>query len=77
MKLGFQPVNLAAQFYGNAVYPNGTPPWACVCRLPSSKSRRQRRREMISEPEFPPGGSDRRGSSYGVLSKSNRQRSIK
>ena len=26
-KLGFQPVNLTAQFYGNAVYPAGTPPW--------------------------------------------------
>ena len=23
MKLGFQPVNLTAQFYGNAVYPSG------------------------------------------------------
>ena len=27
MKLGFQPVNLSAQFYGNAVYPAGTSPW--------------------------------------------------
>jgi len=27
MKLGFQPVNLTAQFYGNAVYPAGTSPW--------------------------------------------------
>ena len=27
MKLGFQPVNLTAQFYGNAVYPNGSSPW--------------------------------------------------
>lgn len=27
MKLGFQPVNLTAQFYGNAVYPTGTSPW--------------------------------------------------
>jgi hypothetical protein len=26
-KLGFQPVNLTAQFYGNAVYPTGTSPW--------------------------------------------------
>ena len=26
-KLGFQPVNLTAQFYGNAVYPAGTSPW--------------------------------------------------
>lgn len=27
MKLGFQPVNLTAQFYGNAVYPTGTSSW--------------------------------------------------
>jgi hypothetical protein len=27
MKLGFQPVNLTAQFYGNAKYPTGTSPW--------------------------------------------------
>jgi len=28
MKLGFQPVNLQAQFYGNAVYPKGASPWS-------------------------------------------------
>jgi hypothetical protein len=27
MKLGFQPVNLTAQFYGNAVYPSQTSSW--------------------------------------------------
>ncbi len=27
MKLGFQPVNLSAEFYGNAVHPQGTSPW--------------------------------------------------
>ena len=27
MKLGFQPVNITAQFYGNAVHPQGTSPW--------------------------------------------------
>jgi hypothetical protein len=27
MKLGFQPVNITAQFYGNAVYPSGTSAW--------------------------------------------------
>jgi hypothetical protein len=27
MKLGFQPVNITAQFYGNAVHPAGTSPW--------------------------------------------------
>lgn len=28
MKLGFQPVNLSATFYGNAVYPVGTSSWS-------------------------------------------------
>ncbi len=27
MKLGFQPVNITAQLYGNAVHPPGTSPW--------------------------------------------------
>ena len=27
MKLGFQPVSLTAQFYGNAVHPTGASPW--------------------------------------------------
>jgi hypothetical protein len=27
MKIGLQPVNLTAQFYGNAAYPGGTSPW--------------------------------------------------
>jgi len=27
MKLGFQPVNMTAQFYGNAVHPPGASPW--------------------------------------------------
>jgi hypothetical protein len=28
MRLGFQPVNISAQFYGNAVHPAGASPWA-------------------------------------------------
>ena len=28
MRLGFQPVNIAAQFYGNASYPSGGSPWS-------------------------------------------------
>jgi hypothetical protein len=28
MKLGFQPVSLTAQFYGNAIYPEGAPTWS-------------------------------------------------
>jgi hypothetical protein len=27
MKVGFQPINLSAQIYANAVYPSGTSPW--------------------------------------------------
>ena len=33
MKLGFQPVNISAQFYGNAVYPAGTSPWGMRLQL--------------------------------------------
>jgi hypothetical protein len=28
MKLGFQPVNITGQFYGNAVHPSGASPWS-------------------------------------------------
>jgi hypothetical protein len=35
MKLGFQPVNLTAQFCGNAVYPNGASPWNMRLRIAS------------------------------------------
>lgn len=27
MRLGFQPVNISAQFYGNAAYPTSGSPW--------------------------------------------------
>lgn len=33
MRLGFQPVNLQAQFYGNAVHPPGASPWALKLQL--------------------------------------------
>jgi hypothetical protein len=33
MKLGFQPVNLTAQFYGNAAYPTGGSPWSMRLQL--------------------------------------------
>ena len=32
-KLGFQPVNWQAQFYGNAVHPPGHSPWAMKLQL--------------------------------------------
>jgi hypothetical protein len=33
MKLGFQPVNISAQFYGNAVHPPGASPWSMRLQL--------------------------------------------
>ena len=33
MKLGFQPVNLQAQLYGNAVHPPGESPWALKLQI--------------------------------------------
>ena len=33
MKLGFQPVNLTAQFYGNAAYPAGTSSWSMRAQI--------------------------------------------
>ena len=33
MKLGFQPVNLTLQFYGNTVHPPGTSPWGMRLQL--------------------------------------------
>jgi hypothetical protein len=33
MKLGFQPVNITAQFYGNAVHPEGASPWGMRLQL--------------------------------------------
>ena len=33
MKLGFQPVNISGEFYGNAVYPAGTSSWSMRLQL--------------------------------------------
>ena len=33
MKLGFQPVNITAQFYGNAVHPPGASPWGLKLQI--------------------------------------------
>ena len=33
MKLGFQPVNVTAQVYGNAVHPPGVSPWGLRFQL--------------------------------------------
>jgi len=32
-KLGFQPVNITAQFYGNAVYPQNASSWGVRAQL--------------------------------------------
>ena len=46
MKLGFQPVNLTAQFYGNAVYPTGTSPWNMRCQIAFLFPKLTREQEM-------------------------------
>jgi hypothetical protein len=33
MQLGFQPVNISAQFFGNAAYPKGSSPWGMRVQL--------------------------------------------
>ena len=33
MKLGFQPVNLSSQFFGNAEYPKGGSPWGARAQI--------------------------------------------
>jgi hypothetical protein len=33
MKLGFQPVNITTQFYGNAIHPPGASPWGLRVQL--------------------------------------------
>jgi hypothetical protein len=33
MKLGFQPVNITTQFYGNAIHPSGASPWGLRVQL--------------------------------------------
>ncbi|MGA2373261.1 MAG: hypothetical protein ABSG11_21585 [Candidatus Korobacteraceae bacterium] len=37
MKLGFQPVNISATFYGNAVYPAGTSSWSMRLQIANGK----------------------------------------
>jgi hypothetical protein len=33
MQFGFQPVNVSAQFFGNAAYPTGSSPWGMRVQL--------------------------------------------
>jgi hypothetical protein len=54
MKIGFQPVNLSVQFYGNAVYPSGTSPWSMRMQLAFlypklSKEKEKEKEKMMLE----------------------------
>ena len=33
IQIGFQPVNISAQFFGNAAYPTGSSPWGMRVQL--------------------------------------------
>jgi hypothetical protein len=60
MKLGFQPVNLTAQFYGNAVYPSGTSSWGVRAQIAflfprlSPEEKRLLLEEKLKEMQKPP-----------------------
>jgi hypothetical protein len=46
MKLGFQPVNLTAQFYRNAVYPTGASSWGMLLQIAFLFPKLSREQEM-------------------------------
>jgi hypothetical protein len=63
MKLGFQPVNITAQFYGNAVHPPGTSLWGLrlqfVLLFPKltkeqEKMLLEQKRKHLQQPPAPP-----------------------
>ena len=64
MRLGFQPVNIQAMFYGNAVHPPGGSPWALKCQIAFlfpklSKAEEkmmmeQKLKQLDAEPTAPP-----------------------
>jgi hypothetical protein len=47
MKLGFQPVNITAQFYGNAAYPTGGSTWTMRLQLALLYPRFTKKQEMM------------------------------
>jgi hypothetical protein len=49
MKLGFQPVNISAEFYGNVVYPAGGSPWSMRLQIAFlfPKFTKQQEKEMM------------------------------
>jgi hypothetical protein len=51
MKIGFQPVNISGQFYGNAAYPNGGSPWSMRLQIAFlyPKFTKAQEKEMMEE----------------------------
>ena len=51
MKIGFQPVNISGQFYGNAAYPNGGSPWSMRLQIAFlyPKFTKAQEKEMIEQ----------------------------
>jgi hypothetical protein len=51
MKIGFQPVNISGQFYGNAAYPNGGSPWGMRLQIAFlyPKFTKAQEKEMMEE----------------------------
>jgi hypothetical protein len=47
MKLGFQPVNIQAQFFGNAKYPTGTSPWGMRLQIAFLYPKFTKQQEMM------------------------------
>jgi hypothetical protein len=47
MKLGFQPVNITAQFYGNAAYPAGGSPWGMRLQIAFLFPQLTKKEEML------------------------------
>jgi hypothetical protein len=47
MKLGFQPVNIQAQFFGNAKYPSGASPWGMRLQLALLYPKFTKKQEMM------------------------------
>lgn len=51
MKLGFQPVNITAQVYGNAVHPPGASPWGVRLQfvLPFPKLSKEEEKMLLEQ----------------------------
>jgi hypothetical protein len=56
MKLGYQPVSLTEQFYGNAVHPIGTPAWTMRLQISVSQADRRTEKDVAGEKAERDGG---------------------